>query len=331
MKIGIVTFCEAVNYGAYLQAFALGEYLKQNNNSVFYIKTNSLKALYWKFHNLYSYHIDRLSFRNKFRRNWKKAQKKLKKTRIQSDYDLIIIGSDEMWQLKGKTFSPLPIYFGIGLSAKKIITYAVCSNGTTKEDIEKYSFIKKGLERLSAISVRDVMTKNIYKDIIEKKIYQHIDPTFLIDLRRYAEIPTIKEYILVYTYGFSEEQIEFAQNYSRKTGLPLVSVGNVFNWCNMCFPASPFEVLGYFSCADYILTDTFHGVVLSTHFQKEFLCFSSGKEKIEAFLQEMDLTDRSVDNNSYHNTEQLINYKKFNERINKKRKDAFEYLDNFAH
>ena len=32
MKIGIITFCEAVNYGAFLQAFSLGEFLKENED-----------------------------------------------------------------------------------------------------------------------------------------------------------------------------------------------------------------------------------------------------------------------------------------------------------
>ena len=37
MKIGIITFCEAVNYGAFLQAFSLGEFLKENDQDVEYI------------------------------------------------------------------------------------------------------------------------------------------------------------------------------------------------------------------------------------------------------------------------------------------------------
>ena len=108
MKIGIITFCEAVNYGAFLQAFSLGEFLKENDQDVEYITTRSLKSFYWNIHNLYAYHLDRIAFRNEFRHKWNKAQKKLKKTKKKSGYDLVIIGSDEMWQLNGKTVKPLP-------------------------------------------------------------------------------------------------------------------------------------------------------------------------------------------------------------------------------
>lgn len=67
MKIGIITFCEAVNYGAFLQAFSLGEFLKENDQDVEYITTRSLKSFYWNIHNLYAYHLDRIAFRNEFR------------------------------------------------------------------------------------------------------------------------------------------------------------------------------------------------------------------------------------------------------------------------
>ena len=97
MKIGIITFCEAVNYGAFLQAVSLGEFLKENDQDVEYITTRSLKSFYWNIHNLYAYHLDRIAFRNEFRHKWNKAQKKLKKTKKKSGYDLVIIGSDEMW------------------------------------------------------------------------------------------------------------------------------------------------------------------------------------------------------------------------------------------
>ena len=72
MKIGIITFCEAVNYGAFLQAFSLGEFLKENDQDVEYITTRSLKSFYWNIHNLYAYHLDRIAFRNEFNKLFKR-------------------------------------------------------------------------------------------------------------------------------------------------------------------------------------------------------------------------------------------------------------------
>ena len=243
MKIGIITFCEAVNYGAFLQAFSLGEFLKENNQDVEYITTRSLKSVYWNVHNLYAYHLDRIAFRNEFRHKWNKAQKKLKKTKKKSGYDLVIIGSDEMWQLNGKTVKPLPEYWGVGIDSKKIITYAVCSNGTSSEQVRGYQFVIDGIRKLDSISVRDTRTQSVYQELTDKEIDVHVDPTFLVDLRKYAVKPQLDKYLLVYTYSFDTDKIKQTKEFAKQKGLKIVAVGNKFDWCDFSLPASPFEVV----------------------------------------------------------------------------------------
>ena len=285
MKIGIITFCEAVNYGAFLQAFSLGEFLKENDQDVEYITTRSLKSFYWNIHNLYAYHLDRIAFRNEFRHKWNKAQKKLKKTKKKSGYDLVIIGSDEMWQLNGKTVKPLPEYWGVGIDSKKIITYAVCSNGTSSEQARGYQFVMDGIRKLDSISVRDTRTQSAYQALTDKEIGVHVDPTFLIDLRKYAVKPKLDKYLLVYTYSFDADKIKRTKEFAKQKGLKIVAVGNKFDWCDFSLPASPFEVLGLFMNAEYVVTDTFHGTALSIHFHRQFCTFADGKEKGYFLLQ----------------------------------------------
>lgn len=331
MKIGIVTFCEAVNYGAYLQAFSLGEYLRIQGHEVAFIKSNSLKSLYWQFHNLYAYHLNRIKFRNEFRHKWLVAKKKLSLTTKKTGYDLLIIGSDEMWQLSGNTVRPLPVFWGIGIEAKKKITYAVCSNGTTVEQTREFEFIKDGIKSLDAISVRDAKTKSVFQPLTDKKIMIHVDPTFLIELQDYAVKPTIENFILVYTYSFSNDKIEMAKDFAKATQKQLVAVGNKFDWCDVSLPASPFEALGYFSAADYVITDTFHGTVLATHFNRNFVSFADGKEKVIQFLAEFGLEERnvSVDDNLQIILKREINYEKVNKLIAKRSSESCDYLLQF--
>lgn len=328
MEIGILTYCKAVNYGAYLQAFSLGKYLESKGHDVQYISINSLKSKYWEFHNLYAYHIDRIPFRNVFRKKWRNAQKLLKKVSKRKHFDLIIIGSDEMWQLNNQTVTPLPEYFGLGLNADKIITYAVCSNGTTVSALKKYSFIKKGIEHIDFISVRDEMTKSVYQTITDKKIQQHIDPTFLVDLEEYVVEPELKDYLLVYTYGFNEEKKEVTKKFASQNKLKIVAVGNKFDWCDFSVPASPFETLGLFKNAKYVVTDTFHGTVLSVHFHKQFFSFAVGKEKIEAFLKEFDMENRICNSKSFEELKNNpIDYSLIDLKISKKKEESNRYFE----
>lgn len=331
MKIGIVTYCEAVNYGAFLQAFSLGEYLKEKGHEVYYIKSFSFKMEYWKIHNLYAYHLDKVKFKNTFRKKWKQAQKCLNKTRKTKGYQLVVIGSDEMWQLAGKTTQPLPIYFGCGISADNIITYAVCSNGTQIDDVKKYGFIKEGIKNIKEISVRDKNTAEVYGKCTNKIIRQDIDPTFLIDLSKYEVEPKLCNYLLVYTYSFADKEVAFTKQFAEQNKLLIVTVGNKFLWSDISIPASPFEVLGLFHKAKYVITDTFHGVALSVHFNKEFYCFTQGKEKVIALLEEFNLKDRIVDQIDVPDQIKKIHYASVNSRIKAKQESAQKYLDKYLY
>ena len=331
MKIGIITFCEAVNYGAFLQAFSLGEFLKENNQDVEYITTRSLKSVYWNVHNLYAYHLDRIAFRNEFRHKWNKAQKKLKKTKKKSGYDLVIIGSDEMWQLNGKTVKPLPEYWGVGIDSKKIITYAVCSNGTSSEQVRGYQFVIDGIRKLDSISVRDTRTQSVYQELTDKEIDVHVDPTFLVDLRKYAVKPQLDKYLLVYTYSFDADKIKRTKEFAKQKGLKIVAVGNKFDWCDFSLPASPFEVLGLFMNAEYVVTDTFHGTALSIHFHRQFCTFADGKEKILELIKEFHLEHRNACKyETLSEMEQVpVDYEKVSEELKEKRDKSQRYLRGF--
>ena len=46
-----------------------------------------------------------------------------------------------------------------------------------------------GIRKLDSISVRDTRTQSAYQALTDKEIGVHVDPTFLIDLRKYAVRP----------------------------------------------------------------------------------------------------------------------------------------------
>ena len=60
-----------------------------------------------------------------------------------------------------------------------------------------------------------------------------------------------------------DKEIEIIKKYAKKHKLYIVSVGFYHNWCDTCVDGSPIDILGYFKYAKYIITDTFHGSVIS--------------------------------------------------------------------
>lgn len=296
MKIGILTVFDAVNYGSFLQAFCLQEYLKNLGHDVVMVKKNSLIYEKWRFTSLFTYHPKKIAFKRKLSKGYFASWKAFNVERNPKDLDVLIVGSDEMWELNNVTFNTIPEYFGNKISAKKKITYAVSSNSTKKEDILKYPFIQEGLKSFSSVSVRDKSTYEAYSPYLHVIPKYTVDPTLIIDIREYIVKSNIENYILCYTYTFKDYMIAAVKKLAKDTGKKIIVVGQKFDWADLCIPATPFEFLGLLNGADFIVTDTFHGTTLSIALKKQFVAFAY-KTKVYRALELFHMLDRDVNNN----------------------------------
>ena len=137
MKVGIITCFDAVNYGSFWQAYALQETLKSlGADEIKMIKTSSPLYEKWRYTSLFTYKPSKIKFKFKLAKGYFKIWKKFKITRDKTGYDLVIVGSDEMWNLKNITMTALPEFFGVGVETKKFVSYAVSCNNTTSKDVE---------------------------------------------------------------------------------------------------------------------------------------------------------------------------------------------------
>lgn len=328
MKIGIITVYDAVNYGSFLQAYCLQKTLNSmGDNDVTMIKDSSFLYEKWRLTSLISYVPDKIKFKSKLATGYLKGWKCFKSTRKKTGYDLIIVGSDEMWEVNNITMLPRPSFFGVGIGAKKLVTYAVSSNTTTTEDVMKYPEFIEGLKKFDMVSVRDRSTYNAYSGFV-KNISYCIDPTLLCDLNEIADFGIHREnYILCYTYTFEPYMIEGAQNLAKKYNKKLIVVGQNFKWADEAIPANAFEFLGLIKKADFVITDTFHGTVLSIGLNRPFVSYAY-KEKVKRILEQFELQNRNgvgcgkLDN--FYDEE--IDYKKVNESILQERNVSLDYL-----
>lgn len=330
MKIGIVTVFDAVNYGSFLQAFALQETIKQlkPNAEVKMIKTSSLLFEKWKLTSLFSYNPSKMPFKFMLLKKYCSAWKKFSVTYKKKGYDLLIIGSDEMWQLKNKTLKPLEEFFGVGIDAKKKITYAVSCNNTTSEDIQKHPYIEENINKLDAISIRDDATAIAYSPFIKKEYSMAIDPTLLLDMEQYAVYPDEECFLLVYSYHLRSEMISVVKEYAKKHHLKIYCIGQNFTWCDKQIPASPFEFLGYIKKAKIVFTDTFHGTVLSIALKKDFWVFASHKVKVTKIIEQFGLMSRNISSvkSGEEIIDQSVDYDRVYESLAVLRKESKAYL-----
>ena len=185
MKIGILTYHFANNYGAVLQAYAM-QYILQSlgyrtefinfcsekqksNNSLVEINTsvnNCIKNIVRLPH--YFERKRRINSFNDFRKNefnLSEPYRSVKETITfcEKNYDAIVVGSDQVWNPNVADFND--IYYKISDAKIPVYAYAV-SLGNAKEDIlSKY---KELILKFKKISVREEASIEILKKISSK-------------------------------------------------------------------------------------------------------------------------------------------------------------------
>ena len=326
MKVGILSMQRVKNYGSFLQAYALKETLNDLGHESFFIDIKPGRQLTGgsdvsneKKESKINYIVKRLD-RNLFKRA---KQYYLRKKRISrfndeffpilgvskepvyySDYDVIVIGSDEVFNCATKSpWGFAKTLFGEGLNSNKIITYAASCGHTTLEDVEKYGIkdeIASAMENLEAISVRDNNTKKFVSELTKKETFDHIDPTLIYNFDKLL-VKGLPEnnYILIYGYDGrinDKKIIKKVMEFAKKEKKEVICAGVFQSWCDRHISCTPFELLSYFKNADYIITDTFHGTVFSVKYNKQFVTLvrESNKQKVTDLLEKFELTDRII-------------------------------------
>lgn len=342
MKVGIITVHKANNYGAFLQAFALQSYLQERGHQVWFIKHHVTKLFLYMCKeavlSILQGRFLRIPFliiqEGKMRQARKVLREKSKKQI--ADLDVVILGSDEIWNVRRKKICRYPILFGWGIPHHNKISYAPSVNSASIEDFGRNPKLVNALNELKTISVRDEHSKSIVAHITGKNVQVVLDPTALMSKEFYREhmkpVSVEKPFVLVYSYGrdmndkdIITELIQYAHN----RNLVLISVVGYLEWCDYNIGGSPFEVLAYFDAAEFVITDTFHGTMLSVIFEKDFIVTSVTSRKLEEVLRLFNVKERVISacDEISKVISTHINYDLVNRILYKKVQESKDFLD----
>jgi len=288
MKIGILTFHEIYNPGAYLQAYATLKTLRDLGHDANVINYTAPKHRFRPWKRLVRRpHGILLNFRewvDSFIRNnaFAKVLAHLRPTRrlkshadLESEhFDAVIVGSDIVWNYQSKQWGDDPVYFGHHLNCDKLVAYAA-SCGSLDINLSPPAFVKEGLGKFNAISVRDPNTAEMVnrQTGISPKIV--LDPTFLLNMEA-MKLPACKyakPYLLVYAMPrqLSQSAIYAIISYAKKKKMKIISICYRNAWADINdVDVNPFDWLTYINNADCVFTNTFHGTIFSIRLRKRF-------------------------------------------------------------
>ena len=354
MKIGILTHHYVKNFGAYMQAFALLSTIKNKYPTAevefidFRVKEHEFvtaKHFFgFKFKRGdtlmgYFYKI-RLFFKHKkYEEKLPKSKRVYSTQEIDSlKYDLIIVGSDEVWNFKDIAFSP--VKFGVGISTPMITYSASVGGSTVKDDIPDR--IVEGMKNFKAIAARDEKTEELIVGLTGLKAYRTLDPVYLWDYNlncseKILKIASEKPYILIYDCHLKDEQIQALKEFASKNNINILGAGEYRNWYSNVNTTNitPFEWGYLFKNAWGVITGTFHGTSFSIKYNRNFVAYLTEENRINkvgSLLKDFELSSQIV---SIGNEEKLINtiqntidYERVNNLIKKKKEDSLSYLFN---
>lgn len=292
MKIGILTFHRAHNYGAVLQCYALQETFRKMGHEVWVInykqpfieKTYSVFCLE-KFLR-YVYHLNfntaleylrdiaaRIKRRNNyvsFRNYYLQMTPTCLADNIPSNFDFYVLGSDQIWNSK-LTGGIDPIYWGQFHRRidSNIISYAV---STSLDDFNRINdeYVFKRLSEINAISVREKSFRNLLsKRYPSFDLKECLDPTLIADKDIWNNIISEKykdkHYVLIYQARPYKPNLSLlndkAKILSRKYNLDIVDLSSG--------SYTPQDFVSLFRYATCVITTSFHAVVFSILFERQ--------------------------------------------------------------
>lgn len=305
-KTGILSMHRIINYGSFLQAYALKTLLEESGHDVQFVdyhvgkplvqetvkKENPLMKKIRKGFEALRYDaplMHRVQF-ILYKKNF--AKKYFSELGIGENFnycpklDTLVIGSDEVFNCvqKNPNVGYSPELFGKNHRAKKLISYAASFGNTTSEKLEQYKKTEEIaglLQGFDAISVRDNNSGHIVEKLTGKAPQYHLDPVLAYDyMGKCDKIPsgeTLKgyheKYLILYAYSgrISAQEASVIRAYAKKQGWKIYAIGGVHPCADRYIDCSPFEVLAYFGNAQAVVTDTFHGSIFSVITKRKFV------------------------------------------------------------
>lgn len=259
------------------------------------------------------------------------------------EFSSIVVGSDQLWRPANIAGDFYTLNFVPDHINK--VSYAT-SFGLKEIRPSQKDVTAAFLNRIQHLSCREESGTKIIEDLTGRKAVVVCDPTLLLkqqDWDKYLPLDPIVDgdYILVYLLGNNKEHRKYVKELAEISSCKIIGVlhgaGYIKGDEDFVDEAptdiGPFDFLNLIKYAKYVCTDSFHGCVFSTIFEKNFYAFKrfSDKDKmstntrVTGLLNRFNLTERLVENYDevFLND---IDYVKVKEKVEEFRNSSLTFL-----
>ena len=367
MKLALLSFHNAANFGAALQAYALQHALEQKGHDCKYIDyvndtrrhRYSMSFLFWdsvrkrQFGSAVKYLVGApflLTRKRKFNKFYKEylhtTEQEYRNSQEAASlnlmFDRFIVGSDQVWNPVNNGHDTAFLLDFVEDSRKKI-SYS-SSFGLSELDDDLKERYRKCFLTFHALSVREKIGQKIVEDLTGKTPELVLDPVMLLTMKDWRTLASdakgIKEKY-IFTYTNRDQQI----NSFMKTGYHLDNK-KIYKLSRFTKPndfidssirvkywMSPLEFVSVIDNAELVVSASFHCLAMAILLNKPFVAILTGNygkdERLNNMLRMFNLEDRAL--NEKMTEEDIlkpIDWDFVNKVIKKRREESLQYLIN---
>lgn len=361
-KIGVISYnihCNFTNYGSALQSYALHQAIKkigdyepklidycpdiladkdplnpfknmwdkdEESRKMCELTMPAIRINYNKFEDFYT---------NRFYRTKKKyTSANFNDVVADEELDGFVCGSDTIFCMDEFGFDD-GFYANYDCMRNNSVSYAA-SFGDPSLTEENCRILNERLRNFKALGIRENLMIPYVKEHTDVQVRRVIDPTLLLSIEDYEKI-TVPErlekdkYLLLYSRRYSPVMEQYAERTAKENGWKIVEISlratNSEKGHRMFYEAGVEEFLSLVKHAECVITNSFHGMIFSVQFRKDFVIFSREQcnNKIDEILELFGLKDRMLVSGK-ESFDKNIDYDAVHHRIEEARKKSLEFL-----
>lgn len=307
-RVGVLTFHRCVNYGSYWQARRLVEGLRARGCEAVLLDHRSRRVDRAEWRCALSPHLpaptdaaDRRlygaktrAFFDAFARLPLSPSFALEDPAGMERYDLVVVGSDEVWNLRHPWFGGEPLFFGQRLRGDRLAAYAA-SAGNHDGALLAHENLVEALRGFAHISVRDENARRLTKAMVGADPPRVLDPCLQFAPKAAGAAGAE---VLVYGHGFPAWLQQGVRRWADDRGHRLLSLGYRNDWADaQSLTAGPETFAVAMAGARSVVTNFFHGCVFALAERKPFVCVGTAyrSDKIVDLLASVGAEDRLID------------------------------------
>ena len=368
MKIGILTLPLHTNYGGILQAYALQTVLERMGHEVCLIekKWKPFRLPLWKTPLVYGKRVLKnlaghpypIFYEQKVnreepitRQNTDQFINRYIKRRIvddfselkESDFDAIVVGSDQIWRPKyfNGNIEDAYLKFAEGWNIKRIAYAASFGTDEWEYTAAQTKECARLLKQFDAVSVREASGVDLCRKHFGVEARHVLDPTMLLSAEDYIRLfeaagtPQSTGRLLCYILDETPEKATLIERIAKERKLATFRINSKVE--DKTAPITeriqpPVEQwLRGFHDAEFVVTDSFHACVFSILFNKPFVVVGNierGVSRLKSLLSLFRLGDRLIDINYSIDSVEDILWEDVNSLLDYNREISRDYLIN---